>query len=230
MVESKTRSAEIQDVDPGDFAHFLEYAYRRSYTAPSWIEDSNVVEDEAPSPPESESESLLFERVLKHMVEESQTSARDKLQARFERLTYLPEGKPATLMIKNSVPQSNSAAYQDFTPVFLAHARLYTFADMRLVEPLKNLVLHLLHRTLRGFQLYNERVGDVIALVRYAYDNGKDREDDGTIEDLRKLVVEYIVYEVSTFGRHMDFVHLLEEGGQFVSDFWRVVSEVSLFD
>lgn len=35
MVEAKTRSAEILDTEPSDFARFLEYAYRRNYTVPS---------------------------------------------------------------------------------------------------------------------------------------------------------------------------------------------------
>jgi hypothetical protein len=36
------------------------------------------------------------------------------------------------------------------------------------------------------------------------------------------LVVEYIASELSTLKDHKDFVDLLEEGGEFVVDFWRI--------
>lgn len=55
--------------------------------------------------------------------------------------------------------QFNASSEQDFTPIFTAHARLYTFADMRLVEPLKNLAFNKLCKTLMGFRLYDQRVG-----------------------------------------------------------------------
>lgn len=144
-----------------------------------------------------------------------------EFRSAFESRTYTPDGDPKATLLLNFEIKSNSAVYQDFSPVFLAHARLYTFADMRLVEPLKNLALHKLHKTLLGFKLYRSRVGDVIALVRYAYDNGKDREDNGTIDELRRLVVDYIVCEISMFRKHKNFIQILEEGGEFVSDFWK---------
>ena len=80
------------------------------------------------------------------------------------------------------------APEQNFTLVFLAHAWLYTFACMRLVKPLRRLALHKIHKTLQYFQLYEERIIDVIELTRYAYELGEDKSDDGTIDDLRMLV------------------------------------------
>jgi hypothetical protein len=99
---------------------------------------------------------------------------------------------------------------------------------MRLIDPLKRLALSKLHETLRRFKLYNRRVSDVVELARYAYEHGEDRKSDGTIEDLRKLVVEYIACEVSTIGKHEAFALLLQEGGEFVVDFWRIINKVIL--
>ena len=126
-------------------------------------------------------------------------------------------------MLKDFEPQPNSSPRQDFTPVFLAHARLYDFASMYLVQPLRALALYKLHKTLMSFQLYTRRVSDVLELARYAYDHGSDRKPEGTIDDLRELVVEYIACELDTIGKHKEFKQLIEEGGEFVGDFWDVV-------
>lgn len=147
------------------------------------------------------------------------------LRPRFQRHTYLSTGDPKANILNGFEPQSNSCSQQNFTQVFLAHARLYTFADMRLVHPLRALALHKIHKTLMDFQLYYGRVGDVIELARYAYENGSDRTTEGIIDDLRKLVVEYIACEVDIIGKSKEFARLLEEGGEFVSDFWKIVQK-----
>ncbi|KAH6877723.1 hypothetical protein BKA58DRAFT_408513 [Alternaria rosae] len=154
--------------------------------------------------------------------------ATSSLRQNFQGREYLTHSEPKTAMLDRFQPTENSAPEQDFTPVFLAHARLYTFACMRLIDPLKRLALHKLHQTLLKFKLYDRRVGDVVELARYAYDNGEDRKPDGTIEDLRKLVVEYIACEVSTIGKHEAFAPLLQEGGEFVVDFWRIIAKEHL--
>jgi hypothetical protein len=146
------------------------------------------------------------------------------LRTRLHKRTYLADGYPTSWILNRFTPRANTKADQNFTPVFVAYARLYTFANMQLVEPLKALVLHKLHRTLMDFQLYIKRVGDVIKLARHAYnsDHTPDRETDGTIDKLRSLVVEYIVCEIDTIGNCSEFMELLEDGGEFVSDFWSI--------
>ncbi|KAF2875708.1 hypothetical protein BDV95DRAFT_603117 [Massariosphaeria phaeospora] len=154
--------------------------------------------------------------------------SRIQLRALFNSRTYLPaDGGPKAAMLQHFEPQANSAADQDFTPVLLAHARLYCFAHLRLITPLKALTLDKLHRTLMAFKLYTARVGDIIALARYAYAHPDlpDRSDSGTLDELRKLVVEYVVCEIDTVGKCDAFCRYLEEGGEFVADFWRLARE-----
>jgi hypothetical protein len=112
-------------------------------------------------------------------------------------------------------------------PVLLAHARLYCFAHLRLIEPLKALTLEKLHKTLMNFKLFTRRVRDIIELARFAYSNPNlpDRKDDGTIDDLRKSVVEYIVCEIDTIVKCDEYVEYMEEGGEFVGDFGRMVRD-----
>ena len=115
----------------------------------------------------------------------------------------------------------NSHAKQDYTGVFLAHAGLYVFADKYGIEPLESLSLHKLHITLKSFTLYRARVGDILKLVRYAYENGPDYEKN----KLRTLVSEYVACEIDTIGETKRFLALMEEGGPFVRDFWKLVQK-----
>ncbi|KAF2802861.1 uncharacterized protein BDZ99DRAFT_482433 [Mytilinidion resinicola] len=153
--------------------------------------------------------------------------SRAQLRTQLNSRNYLNDGGPKALILQHFEPKSNSAVDQNFTPVLLAHARLYCFAHLRLIEPLKALTLDKLHKTLMDFKLYTKRVGDIIELARYAYSNPDlpDRSDDRTLDDLRKLVFEYIVCEIDTIGKCDEFVKYMEEGGEFVGDFWRMARD-----
>ena len=156
-------------------------------------------------------------------AEKKKKKARPTLRSRFDKRRYLSVGDPKAEMLQNFEPQCNSSSRQNFTPVFLAHARLYTFADMRLIQPLRSLALHKIHKTLKDFRLYDRRVSDVLELARYAYDHGPDRTSNGTIDDLRDLVVQYIACELDTIGKHTEFRQLMEDGGEFVGDIWGIL-------
>lgn len=261
-VSSKFDPIFLDDIEPEDFARYVEYAYRYDYTVPSWVEDDNFVKSAAvaapdhietnghadsadvpaevwsqyPPPcepkPEPEPEPPVQDDPWGAMPTVKKNKKKGKLAAQppppevratFESRTYLSDSEPSAWMLSNFSPKGNSSATQDFKPVFLAHARLYTFADMHLIEPFKRLVLHKLHQTLIKFELFERRIGDVVELARYAYEHGEDRNADGTIDALRKLVVDYMACKVYTIGKNPRFEAFLEEGGQFVSDYWRVV-------
>jgi hypothetical protein len=153
--------------------------------------------------------------------------SRAPLRTQFNSRTYLADGGPKAQILQHFQPKYNTAVDQNFTPVLLAHARLYCFAHLRLIEPLTALTLDKLHKTLMNFKLFTKRVGDIIELAKFAYSNPDlpDRRDDGTINDLRKLVVEYIVCEIDTIGNCDEFVKYMQEGGEFVGDFWRMARD-----
>ena len=153
--------------------------------------------------------------------------SRTPLRTRFNNRTYLSDGDPKGVILEHFKPEANTSADQNFTPVLLAHARLYCFAHLRLIAPLKALTLEKLHTTLMEFKLFTKRVGDITELARFAYSDPDlpDRKDDGTIDELRKLVVEYIVCEIDTIGKCDKFMKYMEEGGEFVGDFWRMARE-----
>jgi hypothetical protein len=193
--------------------------------------DSVAVSEVPPMDMDYPQQSLAYDEAELAQASEPQheTSSISKrsLRTKFNSRNYLNDRSPKALILQHFEPKPNSAVHQNFTPVLLAHARLYCFAHLRLIAPLKALTLDKLHKTLMGFKLYTKRIADIVELARYAYSNPDlpDRSDDGTLDDLRKLVVEYIVCEVDTIGKCDEFVKYMEEGGEFVGDFWRVVRD-----
>jgi hypothetical protein len=231
----------------------LEYAYRGDYTVPPWTIDESALatsdvdapEEEPvpdappPPPPDIEPEAEVPEAAdeweypaipVWPVKKSKQKKDRDMstLRSTFQERLYITDGAPNAQISESFRPKPNSAADQDFTTVFLAHTRLYIFAEMRLIYPLRSLTLHKLHKSLIGFQLYNQRVGDVVKLARWAYEHGTDRSKGGAMNELRQLVVEYMACEVDIIGKHKDFKLLLEDGGEFVTDFWGIVSKYLL--
>lgn len=143
----------------------------------------------------------------------------------FDKLNFLPKGDPQADILSGFEPEHNTGPEQNFTPVFRAYVRLYVFSEMYLIHDLQSLTLDKLYHTLRLFTLFPKRVGDVIELARCAYERTPNRKLDGQVDKLRKLVVDYIVCEHAKVGKSHGFKQLLEEGGEFVSDFWDVMRE-----
>lgn len=105
--------------------------------------------------------------------------------------------------------------------MFLAHSRLYVFADKYGIQPLQQLALQKLHQTLVRFELYPERVEDVVELVHFAYSD--DYTFSGGNDELRALVAVYMASTIDKLNQSEHFLTLLEEGGVFVRDFWLLV-------
>ncbi|KAH7110581.1 hypothetical protein B0J11DRAFT_204713 [Dendryphion nanum] len=173
------------------------------------------------------SSSIIDPEYYGESIYEGRLVSRTALQTKFNNRNYLPDSSPNDLILQHFKAKSNSAVNQNFTPVLLAYARLYCFAHLRLIAPLKALTLDKLHKTLRDFKLYAKRIGDIIELARYVYANPNlpDRNNDGTLDNLKKLVVEYVVCNIDMIGKHDEFVAYLEEGGEFVGDFWRTARD-----
>lgn len=124
-----------------------------------------------------------------------------------------------------SIPptRANRGANEDYTEVFLSHARLYVFADKYAILPLKTLALEELHNTLAIYTLYRERTGDILALLRYAYANtGESARGD----NLRMLLRDFVGYEMRVLLKDERFIDLMiEDGGPLLSDFTKMVAK-----
>ncbi|PIG85335.1 hypothetical protein AARAC_002771 [Aspergillus arachidicola] len=122
---------------------------------------------------------------------------------------------------KTFAPRGNTQLNEDFTPVFLGHARLYVLADKYGIESLTQLVLEKLRQTLNDFKLSAANVTDIIELVRFTYAHTR-RLVTGRNE-LRTLVMMFIISSIGQIGETESFQKLLGDGGDFVVDFWQIV-------
>ncbi|QRD91352.1 hypothetical protein F9C07_2063450, partial [Aspergillus flavus] len=122
---------------------------------------------------------------------------------------------------KTFAPRGNTQLNEDFTPVFLGHARLYVLADKYGIESLTQLVLEKLKQTLNDFKLSAANVTDIIELVRFTYAH-TPRLATGRNE-LRTLVMMFIISSIGQIGETESFQELLGDGGDFVVDFWQIV-------
>ena len=249
MKEAAERCAELPALSVDDFARFCEYAYCGDYAAPDHATDEarlcsklehcskSSLPDRYEDIPEPQSTEIIDDFAQTEPAplmddwpggfkskkgKTSKPSKKSIFRTNFQNRNYISRPEYEAETTDRFKPHSNTSDEQDFTPVFLAHARLYAFARMRLVDTLIALTLKKLHDTLVGFQLFEQRVGDIIELARYAYSNEHipDRADDGKIDELRDLVVNYVASEFDIIGKTAIFITFLEEGGEFVSDFW----------
>lgn len=132
----------------------------------------------------------------------SPVSKREHLWDGFKRRSYL-DSSP-----NSSVPApTHNEAYLDYTEVFLSHSRLYVFAECYGIPGLIKLSLHKLHRTLVSFSLHEERLDDIVELLRYCY-------ADAVPDQLRELVVPYAACNVEKLWNSEEFRKLLETYGE----------------
>jgi hypothetical protein len=115
----------------------------------------------------------------------------------------------------------------------LAHARLYCFASIRLIETLQHLALEKLSvalctsdRLLRSGYNCPSFMTEYLALARYVYSDASnlpERTSFGNIDELRDRVVENILNNIEEIDETDEFKALMKEGGEFVWDFWVAV-------
>ena len=105
----------------------------------------------------------------------------------------------------------------------LSHAKLYVFADKYDIRSLRALCLHKLHRDLLAFRVQHDSIADVVALMKYTYENTLDIDEDvaevGDGSDLRDLVILYAACNAETLVKSKEFRNLLRDGGKIASDY-----------
>lgn len=109
------------------------------------------------------------------------------------------------------MPRSNNDEREDYTSIFLCHARLYKFSDRYSCEKLMDLTLHKLRLTLSQYLFHTFRASDIVELVRYTYAHTTDFESKR--DKLRALVLDYVVCYFRELLDTTAFLELLQEGG-----------------
>jgi hypothetical protein len=114
--------------------------------------------------------------------------------------------------------RGNEFPEEDYTPVFLGHARLYVFAEKWGIDALKNLTLYKLHKTLTAFKIYKARRGDIAELVKFAYSNDNTPDLEDGVDELRALIVHYVTCKLESLIESPYILAFLEQPGLFSRD------------
>ncbi|KAJ5947224.1 hypothetical protein N7466_000239 [Penicillium verhagenii] len=247
MIEAQTRRADWSDIDVDTFTRLCEFAYLKDYQPPSyhpikhWPPPPDAVEVARKKKKSVHSELMAKWRSARRREKlhfgdyspprhvqssyfelplEERGGLGQKLRDSFKgNPSFTPP--PTGYSAHNFAPPKNTWFWQDFTAVLVEQARLYVLADKYGIESLCKLVLFKLVVTLRSFKLYHTGVDGVVELVRFVYNN--TRPDYGNnVDPLRKLVVRYVVSVIGQIGEQRAFKQLLNEGGDFVTDFWQI--------
>ena len=144
---------------------------------------------------------------------------RENLKEVFKSRTYtVRQG-----FVETPSPRPNRSEEEDYTDVFLSHAKLYVFADKNDIQSLKTLALEELHATLVVYTLYDVRTGDIIELLRYVYANTCEPQEG--VDDMRSMMTQYVVREMDTLMEAAELGELIiEDGGDLLHDFMRAVT------
>ncbi|KAK2877139.1 hypothetical protein FQN49_001383 [Arthroderma sp. PD_2] len=204
MAEANSGTVSWPDVDEDTFIRFCEFCYFEDYSPPNY---------ESPCPATIGKIRYLSVPISKkagHKLDDllsdnnyPPTDCRKQFAGRFGTTTrYLGMGTDRVL---------------------LGHARLYVIADKYGVSRLKGLVLYKLYKALNSVVLISMEIQNIIKLIRFAYNDDNTRKRVQGIDELRKLVTRFAVSIVVHIGANAAFLELLQEGGDFVVDFWKVV-------
>ena len=122
-------------------------------------------------------------------------------------------------------PRRNATAGEDYTGVFLSHARLYVFAEKYDKQLLRQLALDELHQMFSIFTSHKERTGDIIALLLYVYDPDNTGESREGVEDLRTLMMIYMGFQMNKLMKDKEFHKALESNGGLLKDYMKIVAK-----
>lgn len=106
-------------------------------------------------------------------------------------------------------PRKNGESSEEYSEVFLSHARLYTLADKYDIPELRKLSLHKIYVSLKEFILYPSRIGDVVSLASYSFEN--------TIagDMLRNVLVDYCACILEDMLENEGFKNLVDTSPDF---------------
>lgn len=102
-------------------------------------------------------------------------------------------------------PRKNKESCEDYTGVFLCHARLYVLGDIYDIPQLRQLALHRLHATLREFTLYPSRLNDIAVLAKYIFDNTQSHDK------IREMIVLYYACIIEDVLEQDELTSLIDE-------------------
>lgn len=225
--EGKENVARFPELEKSDFERICEFAYRGDYEdpEPTALRDSDFDEEEdqkllSDSIADRDWDIIadrtgLIAAFIRYEIGSHRMSFRDTD-------TYPTIGPGLLDREANGWPSGSSNSWmEDITSVLLGHARLHVFADKYMIQKLKDLSLHKLHKYLTNVKVYPLTRVPIIELLQYAYQNlrNHDGDFDEEVEPLRMLVLEFIALHRRAFREFPDHVDMLKQDSEYAVDF-----------
>ncbi|KAM0271861.1 hypothetical protein ACHAQH_008961 [Verticillium albo-atrum] len=212
MKESREGRAIWLDTDEETFIRFCQFAYTDDYTParPQLLESSGTHLPEVSVEQKGDPEEDSWEISTATPKNKRAPNKRSELWKAFKTRHYVETRIP--------MPIQNTEG-EDYTGVFLSHAKMFVFADCYRIPALETLALHKLHQELVSFKLFESRIGDIVQLMRYAYDNTAQLDDSPGA--LRDLVTGYAACQVKVLWTSTDFQNLFVSCGELAGDLFK---------
>ncbi|PTB63665.1 hypothetical protein BBK36DRAFT_1125998, partial [Trichoderma citrinoviride] len=216
MKEAQNRCVCWEDTDEKTFIRFGEWAYTGGYKAEGseiLLDSSQIAtSDQDPSPVTKQEPIAKSLATLFQMIDPAQHCGRAVG-------SYPPVQSMVAQFVTNAeyifptpvrrLSRTNKESCEVYTQVFLCHAKLYVLADKYDIPELRKLSLHNLHETLIHFTLYHDRIGDIISLVRYSFENTVEHDK------LRSLLIQYCACYTKEITKGKDLQELITECPDF---------------
>ncbi|KAG5987075.1 hypothetical protein E4U43_005248 [Claviceps pusilla] len=189
----------LEDDDARTVAAFAEFLYKGDYRLPSHIlpQDSHTNAQSNRANKANASHQQEWSRPTnEHWIRFSQNTAYG-----YDRRTI-----PSEPIILNAMSLDT-----DYSEYFIAHAKVFVFADYYGVEDLMDLAMQKLHGALCGFRLSRERLDDVLALVRFCYERPAP-------DKLKRMVASYAAGVVDSAVPADCFKEVLKDMEDFAAD------------
>ncbi|KAG6003586.1 hypothetical protein E4U21_001873 [Claviceps maximensis] len=199
FVEGQEKSVVLADDDARTVAAFAEFLYKGDYYLPS---DMLLLDSNAKG---------LINRANKTKASHKQEWRRPS-NRHWDRFTKdVAYGYDAKTASTAQVALNAGSLDTDYSEYFVAHAKVFVFADYYGIESLMDLAMKKLHGALCGFRLSRERLHDILALMRFCYERPAPAK-------LKTMVASYVAGIVD-FAIPTDcFKEMLRERGDFAAD------------
>lgn len=219
LSEAQQGFAVLDDVDESTFMGFIRWIYSKDYPAREHYvepEDGGENRNEAAATTSNDDWGWGgWGKKDKKKKKKTEPAVRGYLRESFVSEQRNTE-KPFTI----APARANKGPEEDYTEVFLGHARMYIFAEKYDIQPLKKLALQKLQHQLAIHTLYIERVGDIFTLLRYVYAN--TAASAGGQEDMRAMLVHYVGVEMANLVKDDEMKELMIEEPDLLSDFLKM--------
>lgn len=186
------------EIDEVVFGYCCEFVYTGDYTVPLPISNPSGSAVDRPSNGNTVSQRFETRWNLMNLTENlfHPTNVSDAHAHFVERLDPVPWYEDGDAL--NSDPADN------YANVFLSHAEVYRLGYRTGWGLLCRRSLYSLLRSLACFKLVQERIGDIVKLLRFVF------EESEYMENLQKILRDYAAWNVEILMRDVDFRLLLD--------------------